>query len=64
MRWRYGLFTVVSLDQASRVAQLMEKSGQHRIIDVPYADVRTINNTLANTIRRFLDADESSRRKS
>lgn len=61
MRGHLGLFTVVSLDKGHRIAQLMEKHGQHRLFDVPFGDIRTINRSLAHTIRRFLDAHDSPR---
>lgn len=61
LRGRSGLFTVVNVDKSRRVAQLMEKAGLHHLMDASFADIRTINRSLANTIRRFLDSAGRSR---
>ena len=39
----------------------MEKAGLHHLMDASFADIRTINRSLANTIRRFLDSAGRSR---
>jgi hypothetical protein len=49
-----GLYVVMNVDSTSRVAQLMERFGRHRLIDVPLASVRTFNRKLAHAIHRFL----------
>ncbi len=53
-----GLFVVMEVDRSNRIAQLMEKSGKHRLIQVPFARVRTFNRNLAQAIHRFLDSRE------
>jgi hypothetical protein len=45
---------VMELDHTNRVAQLMEKSGRHRLIQVPFTRIRTFNRKLAEAIQRFL----------
>ncbi len=60
---RNGSFIVMHLDRFRRVAQLMERSGKHRLIDVSFAAVRPIKRNLSQVIRRFLDErDETQRR--
>lgn len=53
-----GLFVVMDVDSTNRIAQLMEKSGKHRLIEVPFARVRTFNRRIAQAIHRFLDSRE------
>jgi hypothetical protein len=53
----------MDLDHANRIAQLMEKSGQHRLIEVPFARIRTFNRKLAQAIHRFLDSTEELARE-
>ena len=53
---RSGLFVVMNIDQKRRVAQLMEKSGKHRLLDVPLRVIQTFNRNLAQTINQFLDS--------
>jgi hypothetical protein len=48
------LYVVMELDHTNRVAQLMEKSGKHRLIQVPFTRIRTFNRKLAEAIHRFL----------
>lgn len=55
-----GLFVVMHVDHGRRVAQLMERGGRHRLVDVPFASLRTFNRTLAHAIHRFLDAREEA----
>jgi hypothetical protein len=52
------LYVVMDLDHAKSVAQLMERSGKHRLIQVPIASIRTFNRRLAQAIHRFLDSRE------
>jgi hypothetical protein len=56
-----GLFVVMKVDLQDREAQLMEKGGKHRLTNVPFSAIRTINRKLAQTIKRFLDTREESR---
>lgn len=51
-----GQFVVMQVDRARRVAQLMEKSGRHQLMQVPLASVRIFNRKLAQAIHRFLDS--------
>jgi hypothetical protein len=48
------LYVVMELDHTNRIAQLMEKSGKHRLIQVPFTRIRTFNRKLAEAIHRFL----------
>lgn len=57
-----GLYVVMDLDHANRVAQLMERSGKHRLIEVPFASVRTLNRKIAHAIHRFLETQEDSKK--
>lgn len=58
-----GLYVVMDLDHDKRVAQVMEKSGKHRLIDVPFASVRALNRRLVEAIHRLLDSREQGRQK-
>jgi hypothetical protein len=59
-----GLFVVIHVDRSRNVAQLMERTGQHRLFDVPFARLRTFNRTLAQAIHRFLEfKDEALERE-
>ena len=51
-----GSFIVMQVDRRRRSVQLMEKSGKHRLLDVPFRSVRVFNRQLAHAIHRFLDA--------
>jgi DNA integrity scanning protein DisA with diadenylate cyclase activity len=51
-----GSFVVMQVDRRRRIVQLMEKSGRHRLVDVPFRSVRIFNRNLAQAIHRFLDA--------
>jgi len=57
---RAGLFVVMDTDLDRRVAQLMERGGKHRLVDVPFVSLRTFNRSLAREIHRFLDATEEA----
>lgn len=58
------LYVVMELDRTNRIAQLMEKSGRHRLIEVPFTRIRTFNRKLAEAIHRFLETrlDSASQR--
>ncbi|MGC1422152.1 MAG: hypothetical protein WA354_25235 [Terracidiphilus sp.] len=58
-----GLFVVMHVDQGRRVAQLMERGGKHRLVDVPFTSLRTFNRSLAHAIHRFLDARDEAKGK-
>jgi hypothetical protein len=58
---RTGLFVVMQVDHDRRVAQLMERSGRHRLVDVPFSSLRSFNRNLARAIHRFLDSREATR---
>lgn len=58
-----GLFVVMDIDHDRRVAQLMERGGKHRLVDVPFVSLRTFNRSLAQEIHHFLDAREEAQRK-
>lgn len=58
-----GLYVVMDVDPANRMAQLMEKSGKHRLIEVPFARIRTFNRRLAQAIHRFLDSSQDLARE-
>ena len=53
---RSGLFVVMSIDRVHRRVTLIEKGGKHRLLDVPFSSLRTLNYDLKRTIRRFLDS--------
>lgn len=55
-----GLYVVIDLDHSDRSAQLMEKSGKHRLMRVPFASIRALNRKLADAIHRFLEARAES----
>jgi hypothetical protein len=50
-----GSYVVMSVDNTNRIAQVMERFGRHRLIDVPFASVRAFNRELARAIHRFLE---------
>lgn len=52
------LFVVMDVDHSRRVAQLMERSGKHRLFDVSFARLRIFNRTLAETVHRILECSE------
>jgi hypothetical protein len=56
------LFVVMHVDTSRQVAQLMERSGKHRLFDVPFSRLCIFNRTLAETIRRFLELREDAER--
>lgn len=50
-----GLYVVMDIDHQKRSAQLMEKSGRHRLSEVPFASIKSLNRKLADAIHHFLD---------
>ena len=58
-----GLYVVMNVDHSNRVAQLMERSGKHRLIEVPFASVRSFNRKIAQAIHRFLESREDSKKQ-
>ena len=59
-----GLFVVMETDRVRRVAQVMEKRGKHRLMDVAFGAIRPLNHRLARAIRCFLDACDDARSRS
>jgi len=57
------LYVVMDINHEKRVAQLMERSGKHRLIEAPFGSIRTFNRKLAQFIHRFLDSKEDSRKQ-
>jgi hypothetical protein len=57
------LYVVMEVDHTNRIAQLMEKSGRHRLIQVPFTRIRTFNRKLAEAIHRFLGASQDPARR-
>lgn len=60
---RSDSFVVMEVDRRRRVVQLMERSGKHRLFEVPLRSVRVFNRQLAQAIHRFLDVCQESRSK-
>ncbi len=56
------LFVVMHVDTGRQVAQLMERSGKHRLFDVPFSRLRIFNRNLAEAIRSFLELREDAER--
>ena len=56
-------FLVVDINRDTNMAQLMEKSGQHRLISVPFEMIRPVRSNLADTIRSLLRARDESGHK-
>ena len=55
-----GLFVVMNLDHRSQMVQLMERSGKHRLVEVPFDSVRTVNRKLVEALHRFLHLKEDA----
>jgi hypothetical protein len=51
-----GLFVVMHVDHDHGIAQLMERTGKHRLVDVPFARLRILNRALPQAVRRFLES--------
>ncbi len=60
---REDFFIVMSIDRFHRVAQLMERSGKHRLVDIPFTSLRPFKRNLSQVVRRFLDAQEAMKRQ-
>jgi hypothetical protein len=58
-----GLYVVMNVDHANRIAQLMERSGKHRLIEVPFTSIRTLNRKIGQAIHRFLESREDSKKQ-
>ena len=58
-----GLFVVVDVDRNKNIAQLMERSGKHRLMDVPFDLIKPLTRNLGDTIRSFLDAREEAKQR-
>ena len=54
------LFVVMHVDHDRQVAQLMERSGKHRLFDVSFARLRLFNRTLAEVVHRLLEFKENA----
>ena len=54
----HGSFVVISIDQQAQIAQVMERSGRHRLVEVPFASLRSFNRNLADTLHCFLQSRE------
>jgi hypothetical protein len=57
---RDKLFVVMSVDHDRHIAQLMERDGEHHLVDVPFSLLRTFNRNIAHAIHRFLDTMKGS----
>ena len=54
-------FVVMEVDRRRRMVQLMERTGKHRLFEVPLRSVRVFNRQLAQAIHRFLDACDQNK---
>lgn len=54
-------FVVMHVDRQSSIVQLMERTGKHRLFEVPFKSMRVFNRQLARAIHRFLDVCEESK---
>jgi hypothetical protein len=59
---RIGFFIVMNVDRFRRVSQLMERSGKHRLVDVPFESVRPFKRNLSQVVRRFLEAQDEGKK--
>ena len=54
---RRGLFVVVRADQDNRVAEVMGRSGLHRVEEnVPFASLRAISDNISEALNQFLES--------
>ncbi len=63
---RRGLFVVMKSDTIGRVADVMNRSGEHRLEEnVPYEVIQTVNEGLSEALNMFLDTtfEEQDSRK-
>jgi len=58
---RPGLFVVMNVDKYRSVAQLMERGGKHRLVNVPFSSVRPLKRNLAQVVRRFLESRDRTK---
>jgi hypothetical protein len=56
-----GLYVVMHVDHGRRIAQLMERTGKHRLVDVPFAHLRSLNRALPRAIRSFLESRDDTK---
>lgn len=56
-----GSYVVMQIDRRRRIVQLMEKSGRHRLVDVPFKSVRIFNRNVVRAIHDFLDVCDLDR---
>ena len=55
MEGRTGLFVVMKVDKDVRVADLMQKGGQHEVEEnVPFTSIRGVARTVSKAIEEFL----------
>jgi hypothetical protein len=52
----------MNVDRNRRIAQLMERGGKHRLVDIPFSSVRPFKGNLAQIVRRFLDFRDDRKR--
>jgi hypothetical protein len=57
------LFVVMHVDHGRQVAQLMEKTGKHRLFDVSFERLRMFNRSVAEAVHRLLDIKESGAKR-
>lgn len=57
------LYVVMHVDHKREVAQLMERSGRHRLFDVSFDRLRIFNRTLAEAIHRLLEFKEDAEKQ-
>jgi hypothetical protein len=55
-----SLFIVMDVDRRAGIVQLMEKTGKHRLSNVPFSSIRSLNRNLVIAIRRLLDSREEA----
>ena len=58
---RAGLFVVMNVDKYRSVAQLMERGGKHRLVNIPFSSVRPLRRNLAQVVRRFLESRDGTK---
>ena len=58
---RAGLFVVMNVDKYHSVAQLMERGGKHRLVNIPFSSVRPLKKNLAQVVRRFLESRDGTK---
>jgi hypothetical protein len=58
---RAGLFVVMHLDRYRNIAQLMERGGKHRLVNIPFSSVRPLRKNLAQVVRHFLESRDGTK---